>query len=137
MTRLLIDASVWLAARGANEPHHADVAALISHGGADAAALDLTLCEVANVAIVRKKSVAEAAAMLDMVDKGCDGVIARVDAELVAFAAAIAAEHGISVYDAAYVAAARRNDWTLVSLDERDLVGPGLAIAPGDVSLAG
>ena len=42
----------------------------------------------------------------------------------------VAREHGISAYDAAYVAAARRNGWTLVSADIRDLVSKGLAVAP-------
>ena len=38
--------------------------------------------------------------------------------------------HRLSAYDAAYVAAARREDWKLVSLDARDLVSKGLAITP-------
>lgn len=41
-----------------------------------------------------------------------------------------ASEHGLTAYDAAYVAAARRNGWRLVSLDIRDLVSKGLAITP-------
>jgi hypothetical protein len=43
----------------------------------------------------------------------------------------VADEHGISVYDAAYVAAAETHGWTLVSTDCRDLVGRDLAITPG------
>ena len=39
-------------------------------------------------------------------------------------------EHGLSAYDAAYVAAARRNGWQLVSPDVRDLVSKGLAVTP-------
>lgn len=39
-------------------------------------------------------------------------------------------EHGLTAYDAAYVAAARRNGWQLVSLDVRDLVSRGLAVTP-------
>ena len=42
----------------------------------------------------------------------------------------IAAEHGLTAYDAAYVAAARRNGWTLVSADIADLVSKGLAVTP-------
>lgn len=42
-------------------------------------------------------------------------------------------EHGLSAYDAAYVAAARRNGWQLVSLDVRDLVSKGLAVTPDAV----
>ncbi len=39
-------------------------------------------------------------------------------------------EHGLSAYDAAYVAASRRDGWTLVSTDIRDLVSKGLAVTP-------
>ena len=42
----------------------------------------------------------------------------------------IAVEHGLTSYDAAYVAVARRHDWTLVSTDIKDLVSKGLAITP-------
>jgi len=44
--------------------------------------------------------------------------------------AEIAVEHNLTSYDAAYVAVARRHDWTLVSTDIRDLVSQGLAITP-------
>ena len=42
----------------------------------------------------------------------------------------IAAAHGLTAYDAAYVAVAERNGWTLVSTDIADLVSKGLAVAP-------
>ena len=42
----------------------------------------------------------------------------------------LASEHGITAYDAAYVAAAKRNDWPLVSTDVADLVSKGLAVTP-------
>ncbi len=42
----------------------------------------------------------------------------------------VVSEHGLSAYDAAYVAAARRNGWQLVSLDVKDLVSRGLAVTP-------
>jgi predicted nucleic acid-binding protein len=42
----------------------------------------------------------------------------------------VVSEHDLSAYDAAYVAAARRNGWQLVSLDLRDLVSKGLAVTP-------
>ena len=41
-------------------------------------------------------------------------------------------EHGLTAYDAAYVAVARRYGWTLVSTDIKDLVSRGLALAPDD-----
>jgi len=43
---------------------------------------------------------------------------------------ALAGDHGLSAYDASYVAAALREGWTLVSTDLRDLVSKGLAITP-------
>jgi predicted nucleic acid-binding protein len=49
---------------------------------------------------------------------------------LMRLALSIAIEHDISAYDASYVAAARREGWTLVSLDFRDLASKGLAITP-------
>jgi len=45
-------------------------------------------------------------------------------------AAKLADEHTISVYDAAYVAAADQTGGTLVSCDIRDLVSKGLASSP-------
>ena len=55
---------------------------------------------------------------------GDDGGIVRADARLLESASTLAHERGISVYDAAYVAAARRADAQLVSCDVRDLVSP-------------
>jgi predicted nucleic acid-binding protein len=52
---------------------------------------------------------------------------------LLAHAARFAEEHEISVYDAAYVAAANQVGGTLVSCDVRDLLGRGLAAGPPDV----
>lgn len=49
-----------------------------------------------------------------------------------ATAAELAIEHDLSVYDAAYVAAARAWGGVLVSCDVRDLVSKGLAQLPGD-----
>jgi predicted nucleic acid-binding protein len=44
--------------------------------------------------------------------------------------AELSVEHGLTGYDAAYVAVARRYDWQLVSTDVRDLVSKGLAVTP-------
>lgn len=66
-----------------------------------------------------------------------DGIIVG-DTALVAAAAGIAQLHGISVYDAAYVAAAEIVGAQLVSCDVRDLVSKGLAILPSEaLALAG
>ena len=61
-----------------------------------------------------------------------DGGVVRADPGLLADAAQVATDHGISVYDAAYVAAAGVVGGRLVSCDERDLVSRGLACLPGD-----
>jgi hypothetical protein len=61
-----------------------------------------------------------------------DGGLIRASAALLSSAATVADEHGISVYDAAYVVAARASGGELVSCDLRDLVSRGLARLPGD-----
>jgi predicted nucleic acid-binding protein len=58
------------------------------------------------------------------------GTLVRVDRQLGTEVAQLATEHGLSAYDAGYVAAARRLGVTLASCDERDLVRPGLAELP-------
>jgi predicted nucleic acid-binding protein len=58
------------------------------------------------------------------------GEIPRLPQTFVESTIEIAAEHRITAYDAAYVAVARRHDWTLVSTDIRDLVSKGLAVTP-------
>lgn len=52
-------------------------------------------------------------------------------------AAAVADGHGISVYDAAYVVAARVAGGELVGCDLRDLVSRRLARLPRDVPTTG
>lgn len=66
-----------------------------------------------------------------------DGGLRRADASLLRKGAAIAEQHGISVYDAAYVAAARDGGGQLVSCDVRDLVSRGLACLPAEVTVPG
>jgi len=56
---------------------------------------------------------------------------------LLADAAGIGGEYGITVYDAAYVAASRRHRWALVSTDMSDLVSPGLAVLPDRIEVDG
>jgi predicted nucleic acid-binding protein len=127
---LLIDASVWAALERHEERYHAEARTIALDFELPVTALDLTLYEVANVA-VRKFGQPERAAFLTrLIRRRCGEDLARVDLELIDATAAVAAEHGITAYDAAYVAAARRNGWTLVSADLRDLVSKGLAITP-------
>ena len=53
-----------------------------------------------------------------------------MDGNLIRSIIEIAIGYRLTSYDAAYVAVARRHDWTLVSTDIRDLVSKGLAITP-------
>jgi predicted nucleic acid-binding protein len=130
---LLLDASVWLAALDRDDSHHAAARQLLeaaASGTATLAALDLTLYEVANVAVVRWRSTADAARLVTLVGLACPDTLERADEELLREAAAIASRHQLTVYDGAYVAAGRRRGWRLVSGDIGHLVEPGLAISP-------
>lgn len=98
-------------------------------------ALDLTFYEVANVIGARKRQYGLARRVCRSIPERCNGRLVRADADTIADTVDIAAEHGLTAYDAAYVAAARRHDCTLVSTDIKDLVGPGLALAPDDPSI--
>jgi predicted nucleic acid-binding protein len=132
VTELLIDASVWLAALDTDDAHHLAAQGILrsaQDGEVALAALDLTLYEVTNVATVRWASLDDAARLLDLIAAACAHRLERADSELLRTAVSIAANHGLTVYDAAYVAAARRHGWTLVSGDA-DLVKPALAVAP-------
>jgi len=69
--------------------------------------------------------------------RSCPDAIVRVETALFELTVSLAHEHGLSAYDAAYVAAAELHGWTLVSGDHIDLVEPGLAITPADALAAG
>jgi len=58
----------------------------------------------------------------------CAERLVRIDADLADEAVGIADREQITVYDAAYVAAARREGHVLVSGDLADLVDSGLAL---------
>jgi len=92
--------------------------------------MDLTLYEVANVMGARRRQLDEARHLLRFLAKRCGEQVVAVDPGLTESALEVAAEHGLTAYDAAYVAAARRHGWTLVSADVADLVSKGLAVAP-------
>jgi predicted nucleic acid-binding protein len=128
---LLLDASTWVASAAAAERFHADAASLVRDRQEDLAALDLTLFEVANAIGVKKRQPGNAEKMARLIVHCCEGRrLVRVDPDLIGSAADIAVEHALTAYDAAYVAAARRNGWQLVSIDHRDLVSKGLAVTP-------
>jgi predicted nucleic acid-binding protein len=131
MTPLLLDSTVWVASLDPDDRHHVHARRLIEGAGRRAlAALDLTLYEVANVAVSSWRSPRHARTLVGLVRASCPGTIAQIDERLEERAIALADEHRLSVYDASYVAAAEQHGWTLVSGDHRDLVKPGLAIAP-------
>lgn len=130
---LLLDASVWVAATDEDDRYYASSRAITVAGG-ELAVLDLTLYEVANVVTRRFKAVAPATSAVHGVLAASRQVV-RADADTIADTVGIAAEHGLTAYDAAYVAVARRHDWTLVSTDIKDLVGRGLALTPDDPSI--
>jgi len=127
---LLLDASVWVLLVDPEDPHHGDAVTLIRDHAASLAALDLTLHEVANAIGVKRESPAEAAKVIRLLLTCCHERVLAADADLLDSAIEIAAEHRLTAYDAAYVAAANRHDWTLVSVDIADLVSKGLAVAP-------
>lgn len=130
MTVLLLDAGVWIAAKDRAD-RFCDVArALAVDSNQPVAALDLTLYEVANVIGARKGRTEEAIDMCRLIASRCVDRLVAVDPQLIRRTAEAATELGLTAYDAAYVAAARRNDWTLVSTDIADLVSKGLAVTP-------
>lgn len=126
---LLLDAGIWAAAVNPREPFHDSADALI-RSPESLAALDLTLYEVANTVGTKWGRRERAEELLEGIVARCRERLVRVEVNLAVEAISIAAEHGLTAYDAAYVAAARRENWTLVSTDFRDLVSKGLAVAP-------
>ena len=133
MTTLLLDASVLLAAFDPEDDHHEPARALLEDEEATLATLDLARYEVANVAVRAWRAPESVAPLLAAIERLADdgGVLASTDT-LLTRAAEIAERHTISVYDAAYAAAADEGGHRLVSCDERDLVSKGLAALPAN-----
>ncbi len=127
---LLLDASVWVASKDAEDFYCATARSLVLDMRRPVSALDLTLHEVANVVGGRWQRADLALDLCRTLIARCGDRIVAVDADLIESALGAVAEHGLSAYDAAYVAAARRHGWALVSTDVRDLVSKGLAVAP-------
>lgn len=138
MTTLLLDASVLLAAFDPQDDHHESARALLEDDEATLATLDLARYEVANVAVRAWRAPESLAPLLAVVERLADdgGVVLSTDT-LLTKAAAIAERHTISVYDAAYAAAADESGHPLVSCDERDLVSKDLAALPADANKRG
>jgi predicted nucleic acid-binding protein len=131
MSTLLLDASVILAAFDSDDALHEPARAVLVDPELTLATLDLARYEVTNVAIRAWRAPDRVAPLLDAIEQiaGDGGVLLSTTA-LLTRAAQLAEEHTISVYDAAYVAAAGRAGGTLVSCDVRDLVSKKLASSP-------
>lgn len=126
---LLLDASVWVAASGPDERFHRAAEEVVESTEL-LAALDLTLFEVANAVGFKGREQRRAGRLCGAIVARCRDRFVRVDPDLIGIGLELVAEHRLTAYDAAYVAAARRNGWTLVSTDIADLVSKGLAVAP-------
>lgn len=127
---LLLDASVWVASGAPLNRWHKSANELVRRPPGPLAAIDLTLYEVANVVGVRDGKPDAAKALGRVLHRRCRNRIVTFDAELLDASLELAAKYGLSAYDAAYVAAAHRTGWQLVSIDIRDLVSKGLAVTP-------
>jgi predicted nucleic acid-binding protein len=127
---LLVDASVWIAARDPEDRFRTAARSLVLDVAIPVTAMDLTFYEVANAMGARRRQLDEARHLLRFLAQRCGEQILAIDAGLAESALEVAVEHDLTAYDAAYVAAARRHGWTLVSADIADLVSKGLAVAP-------
>ena len=134
---LLLDASVWIAAVDPDDPFHSPARVLVLSPEHSLGALDLTLYEVSNVVGVVKGQPELAGRICRAIVRRSESSLVRVSTALVDQALKIAAEHDLTAYDAAYAAAAKSRGWTLVSADIKDLVKPGLALAPDDPVVLG
>jgi predicted nucleic acid-binding protein len=133
VTTLLLDASVLLAAFDPEDDHHEPARTLLENTETTLATLDLARYEIANVAVRAWRAAESVAPLLAAVERLADdgGVVASTDT-LLTMATDVAERHTISVYDAAYAAAADKGGYRLVSCDERDLVSKGLAVLPAN-----
>ncbi len=131
MTTLLLDASVLLAAFDPEDDHHEPARNLLEDEEATLATLDLARYEVANVAVRAWRAPESVAPLLAAIERlANDGGVLASTGALLTQAAEIAERHTISVYDAAYAAAADAAGHRLISCDERELVSKGLAELP-------
>lgn len=132
MAPYFLDASVLLASEDADDPNQADANRLLE-GSDPLLTLDLAYYETANVALRAWRDSRAARIMRDRIAAlAAAGDLVRAEDSLLSLATVIAEEHHVSVYDAAYVAAARVLNAQLVSCDTRDLVSRGLACLPRD-----
>ena len=132
MTLWLLDASVLLVREEIDDVDHGSAQRLL-HGTDPVATLDLTYYEVSNVALRAWRDPVAGARLTERITAFAgDGGLVRVDGSLPTSAAEVAARHGITGYDVAYVVAAGRIGAELVSCDRRGLVSRQLARLPSD-----
>lgn len=130
---IFLDASVLLAAEDTDDPQHPASLALLRTG--ELATIDLALYETTNVAMTRWGDHAAANRLRQRIWTIAElGTLVRVDPQLAQDIAQLAGDHGLSGYDAAYVAGSRRLGVTLASCDQRDLVSAGLAQLPSMIT---
>jgi predicted nucleic acid-binding protein len=123
---LLLDASVLLAAFDSEDDSYEPARALLEDDAATLATLDLARYEVANVAVRAWRAPESVAPLLAAIERlASDGGVLTSTDSLLARAAELAERHTISVYDAAYAAAASDPGHRLVSCDQRDLISKG------------
>jgi predicted nucleic acid-binding protein len=127
---LLLDAGVWIDSATPGNRWHEAGQALIRKPPGPLGVIDLTLYEVANVVGVRERRPDVAQTLARVLQRRCRDRIVTLDPDLLEATLQTAAEYELTAYDAAYVAAARRHGWQLVSTDIRDLVSKGLAVTP-------
>jgi len=137
VSALLLDASVLVAAFDPDDGQSDAARAVLTESPTTLATLDLARYEVTNVAIRAWGLPGAVTRLLAIVDRIADdgGLVVSGNA-LLRDAAEIAEQHGISVYDAAYAAAAVAYGRQLVSCDVRDLVSNGLAVLPSELPSA-
>ena len=137
MSAWLVDATVLLALEDVQDNNHA-AAARLMRGPDPVLTIDLAYYEVSNVAIAAWHDPAAAKRLRQLLAalEEAGGMI-HADEQLLAAATEIAREHGLSVYDSAYVAAASATGARLVSCDVRDLVRRGMAVIPADATTSG
>lgn len=134
MGTLFLDASAILAAFDSDDQLHEAAKAILANRDVTLATLDLARYEVTSVAVRAWRDAGQASPLLEAIDRiADDGGITPSTTTLLARAAELAEQHTISVYDAAYVAAASQAGATLISCDTRDLINKGLASSPADM----
>lgn len=127
---LLLDAGVWIATVDEKDRFESAARELVLGSAVSFAAVDLTFYEIANVVGSTWRKPDRARRLCRSVQDRCASALVQIDLNLIEATIDTAARHGLTSYDAAYVAVARRHGWQLVSTDLKDLVSKGLAVTP-------